>query len=126
MIEEGRQGSRSVWKDVRMIQSVFWASKSLSDDQQGFTSYEYDARTEKADIDYHKHYGLNSHTNEFERSIVFKHMDDRNLASAVPVILSTHTAYHCGLELVTGTFEFVRDCTGQNWLVDARDMYFVP
>lgn len=124
MLEEIRNGSRKIFQDARILQSVFWESGPKH--TQNFTTYKYDARKQIADIDYHKEYELHSHTNEFERSMAFKLMDDRSAASAVPVILSTQTSYHCGLELVTGTFEFVCDASGQQWMIDARDMYFVP
>jgi hypothetical protein len=85
---------------------------------------EYEGMTS---LEGHCHVHLNDEgRNNYERELSFNRMADRNLVSAVPVLISRHMSYYHNLELLYGVFEFYRDIRGKLWLVDARGLHFIP
>mmetsp|Transcript_181100 Transcript_181100/g.574538 ORF Transcript_181100/g.574538 Transcript_181100/m.574538 type:complete len:857 (+) Transcript_181100:115-2685(+) len=105
---------------ARWLQACFWdGQKGINPDMV----YKYDALRQD-----HKgtSEGVSQNiVNHFERYAFLDNVSDSNLVSAAPVLLSQHLSYHCGLELLSGDFQFMRDTFGHLWLVDARNLHFI-
>jgi len=116
-----RNSELSSWPiGARWLQAAFWeGQKGIHPD----LVYHYDAlKTEPNST----HEGVSRNiVNHFERYVFLDNVADRNLVSSAPVLLSQHLSYHCGLELLSGDFEFLRDSFGQLWLVDAKNLLFI-
>jgi len=110
----------------RLLQARFWQDGSPDEGKNVTTTvYRYHAlkdSTNDPDVSFHPQPGALK--NIHERYQLLGTVDDRNLVSAAPVLISQHISYFGGIELVSGEFEFTRDHQGQLWLVDARELLF--
>lgn len=107
------------------LQVGFWFGKPNEAGTDAELSYHYDALQSEAHGS--KHDGLAAiHTNHFERHCFLERVRDRNRMSALPLLLSQHTAYYCGLDLVSCTLHLAKDGFGQLWLADVSGLFFLP
>mmetsp|Transcript_43760 Transcript_43760/g.72723 ORF Transcript_43760/g.72723 Transcript_43760/m.72723 type:complete len:525 (-) Transcript_43760:86-1660(-) len=113
----------------RMLQASLSFERHADDiGSTGFV-YRYDACKQSAQTQRIAGYRIrrgDAARNNFERRQHFEGLDHRNLVSAVPILVSQHLAYYCGLELVSGEFDLVCDPRGKIWLIDTRELMLVP
>lgn len=115
---------------ARLLQACFWlwpgsAPGGSHEGSERLCTYQYDAL--ETEVPGAEHTGLQAIvTNHFERFSFLDAVRDRNRMSAVPNLLAQHLSYYCNLELVTGDFKFFKDRRAQLWLVEAKNLYFLP
>lgn len=127
----GQPGQASPgWQPGARLLQVCFSSDFYSDDEErGRTNsliYDYCATKTEAEVCHSQIHRKDEGANNYQRKKQFESMADRNLISAVPVLISQHMAYYYNLELLDGSFEFTVDNRGKLWLVDARNLNFIP
>lgn len=113
----------------RMLQASLSFERHADDIASTGFVYKYDACKRSAQAQTIAGYRItrdDEARNNFERRKHFEGLDHRNLVSAVPILISQHLAFYCGLELVSGEFELVVDPRGKIWLIDTRELMLVP
>jgi len=112
-------------KGSKLLQACFWTGMETIFGQGRVIDYHYNAL--ETEVPGAEHTGLEAIiTNHFER---FRYLDgvrNRNMISAVPNLFAKHLSYYCNLELVTGDFGFIKDNSAQLWLVEAKNLLFLP
>lgn len=107
------------------LHACFWIDGTAPERRRAATEYFYDAQNTVPAGAKHDSLGRIKQ-NHFERFGFLDSVRDRNLISALPLLLAQHFAYYYSLELMSGHFCFLRDRAQQLWLVEAQELYLVP
>ncbi|CAK0832190.1 unnamed protein product [Prorocentrum cordatum] len=115
-------GSKNCWPGgADFLQMQFWKVGNTEAGQPGPLVYRYDSLRARAEPDGE---ALQRNVrNHFERFQFLGDEADRALVSAVPGLISQHLSWIAGLQVVSGEFEFARDCHGRLWLADVRELF---